>query len=112
MPLLGNSTNGIPNWKKYVQDNTQSATLKYTIESPTYLFKNVSNTKPEDLISELNVGQEITIAAKTLFKISMNSAVAKVSGIRAFTQKAAKCRVGGETGYILISKIRKPTKPR
>ena len=109
--LAGNSTNGIPNWKKYVQDNTQSATLKYTIESPTYLFKNVSNTKPEDLISELNVGQEITIAAKTLFKISMNSAVAKVSGIRAFTQKeAAKCRVGGETGYILISKIRKPTK--
>ena len=104
--LAGNSTNGIPNWKKYVQDNTQSATLKYTIESPTYFFKSVSNTKPEDLISELNVGQEITIAAKTLFKISMNSAAAKVSGIRAFTQKeAAKCRVAVSYTHLTLPTI-------
>lgn len=114
--LSGNSTNGTPNWTKYVKNNTQWNTLEYLIEtpagSPTYLFAAASNTKPEQLLFELPAGTKIKILSTSTTKITANAQALKGKSINAFTQKeAARCKIGaGMIGYVLISKIKKPTK--
>ena len=91
--LSGNSTNGTPNWTKYVKNNTQWNTLEYLIEtpagSPTYLFAAASNTKPEQLLFELPAGTKIKILSTSTTKITANAQALKGKSINAFTQKEA-----------------------
>ena len=50
MPSLsGNSTNGTPNWDKYVVNNNYQS-VKYTIETTALFFKNVTNTKEDHIL--------------------------------------------------------------
>lgn len=108
MPSLsGNSTNGTPNWDKYVVNNNYQS-IKYTIETPAIFFKNVTNTKEDHILGELAPGTELTITSPTKINISAT----KPSGVsRAISsQAAAKVRIGKQTGYVLLNKIKKPTK--
>jgi hypothetical protein len=104
--LSGNSTNGIPNWDKYVKNQASLATVKYDLEKAAFLYKNVSNTKQSDVIGLLPVGTVVNIISPTQYKIS----VSKEAGKTSTNKPAAKVRYDGKSGYVLITAIRKPTK--
>ena len=105
--LFGKSTNGTPNWDKYVVNNNYQS-VKYTIETPAFFFKNVTNTKEDNILGELAPGTELSIISPTKINISAT----KASGVpRSFSSKeAARVRIGGKNGYVLLNKIKKPTK--
>lgn len=108
MPSLsGNSTNGTPNWDKYVTNNNYQS-IKYTIETAALLFKNVTNTKEEHILEELAPGTILDITSPTKVNISAT----KPSGVDlAINSKpAARVRINNTNGYVLITKIKKPTK--
>jgi len=108
MPSLsGNTTYGTPNWDKYVTNNNYQS-IKYTIETAALFFKNVTNTKEDHILGELAPGTELTISSPTKTNISAT----KPSGVpRSFSsQPSAKVIIGNKTGYVLINKIKKPTK--
>lgn len=104
--LSGNSTNGIPNWDKYVKNQNSLSSIKYDIEKPAFLYKGISNTKESDILGLLPVGALVNIVSPTTYNISVSGGAGK-----AFSSKpAAKVRYDGKTGYVLITLIRKPTK--
>ena len=108
MPSLsGKSTNGTPNWDKYVVNNNYGQ-VTYTIETQTLFFKQVSNTKVDHVWSQLPPGTELKILSPRTVKISAERDTGVTQKIT--SQSAASVQIGNKKGYVLITKIRKPTK--
>lgn len=106
--LSGNSTNGIPNWEKYVKNQTSLSSVNYDLEQPAYLYKNLTNSKATDNLGLIPAGSIVKILSTTLYKVS---AAKGVTGDKAVNnQPSAKVRYGNQTGYVRITAIRKPTK--
>ena len=108
MPSLsGNSTNGTPNWDKYVVNNNYQS-VTYTIETQALFFKQVSNTKIDHVHDQLFPGTELKILSPRTVKISAERDTGVTQKIT--SKPAANVQIGNKKGYVLINKIKKPTK--
>ena len=108
MPSLsGKSTNGTPNWDKYVVNNNYEQ-VTYTIETQALFFKKQTNNKAEHVWAQLAPGTKLSITNSRTVNISAS----RDTGVtRALTsQPAASVQIGNKKGYVLINKIKKPTK--
>jgi hypothetical protein len=82
-------------WVKYVTNNPKSANIKYSVENGVLnepIYKSISL---KEAITFLSAGMEVNIISKQYTQIGRS--------------KYAHVRYNGKTGYLMISKIRKPT---
>jgi len=82
-------------WVKYVQNNPNSASIKYPIENKIQnepVYKSISLKQAIDYVSS---GNEVNIISKQFTQVGKS--------------KYANVRVNGKTGFLRITAIRKPT---
>jgi len=106
--LSGNSSTGIPNWEKYVKNQTSLSSVKYDLEQPAYLYKIQNNTKATDNLGLIPAGSIVNIISPQLYRVSATKGVTGNKAVN--NQPSARVRYDGKTGYLRITAIRKPTK--
>jgi hypothetical protein len=90
--LSGNASTGETNWEKYVKNNARFKTTSYVLESDTSL-----------LVFSGSKSTEKALKKSTSIKI-LSPQIKIISD-----KQYANIRTAGKTGFVLISKIKKPT---
>lgn len=82
-------------WIKYVANNPNSHNIKYSIENGVINEPIYKSITLKEVLTYVNAGQEVNIISKQFTQIGRS--------------KYTQVRYNGKTGYLMISKIRKPT---
>ena len=94
----GKSTNGTPNWDKYVVNNNYEK-VTYTIETETLFFKKQTNNDVRSCmgstVQELNLNNSRTV----------NISASRDTGVTQSLLLKNNVQIGNKKGYVLINKI-------
>jgi len=103
--LSGKTTAGEQNWKVYVVDRTDRASIDYLVESPGMVFSKTSPSKQSDAIGIAQVGDKVKITSTSIYSVF----VTKGPLGKTRTEKCAQVRFQNKTGFLKLTSIRKPT---
>lgn len=106
--LSGNTTAGESAWRVYVVDNPQRSTTDYQTEvAGAMVYKTTSPKDMSDRLGMTTNRENIRILSPTTFRVNIQRG--DLSPNRAKSETCAQVRFRGQTGYLKLSAIRKPT---